>query len=62
VGDEEKWWRERQIDPIVHAEQLWRERWNQTILQPSRARELISPGPRDLYEPLSTLLGISTQS
>ncbi len=44
VGDEEKWWRERQVDPIIHAEQLWRERWGETVQQPSRARELISPG------------------
>ncbi len=45
VGDEEKWWKERQIDPIIHAEQLWRERWSETVQQPSRARELISPEP-----------------
>ncbi|MEE8607533.1 MAG: hypothetical protein V3S55_08015, partial [Nitrospiraceae bacterium] len=45
VGDEEKWWKERGINPIIHAEQLWRERWGETIQQPSRARELISPGP-----------------
>ena len=46
VGDEEKWWKERQVDPIIHAEQLWRERWGEVIQQPSRARELISPGGR----------------
>jgi len=45
VGDEQKWWKERGINPIIHAEQLWRERWGETIQQPSRARELISPGP-----------------
>ncbi len=45
VGDEEKWWKERGINPITHAEQLWRERWDEAIQQPSRARELISPGP-----------------
>ncbi len=45
VGDEEKWWKERQVDPIIHAEQLWRERWDKTVQQPSRARELINPGP-----------------
>jgi hypothetical protein len=44
VGDEEKWWKERQVDPIIHAEQLWRERWAETVQQPSRARELINPG------------------
>ena len=45
VGDEEKWWKERGINPIAHAEQLWRERWGEPIQQSSRARELISPGP-----------------
>ena len=45
VGDEEKWWKERGINPIIHAEQLRRERWVETVQQPSRARELISPGP-----------------
>ncbi len=45
-GDEEKWWKVRGINPIIHAEQLWRERWGETIQQPSRARELISPGGR----------------
>ncbi len=45
VGDEEKWWKERGINPIIHAEQLWRERWGETIQPASRARELINPGP-----------------
>ncbi len=45
VGDEENWWKQRGINPIIHAEQLWRERWGETVQQPSRARELISPGP-----------------
>ncbi len=45
VGDEDKWWKERGINPIIHAEQLWRESWGKTIQQPSRARELINPGP-----------------
>ncbi len=44
VGDEEKWWKERGINPIIHAAQLWREGWGETTQQPSRARELISPG------------------
>ncbi len=44
VGDEERWWKERGINPIIHAAQLWREGWGETIQQPSRARELISPG------------------
>ncbi len=45
VGDEEIWWKERGINPISHAEQLWRERWGEVIQQPSRARELINRGP-----------------
>ncbi len=46
VGDEQKWWKERGINPIIHAEELWRERWGEVIQQPSRARELINPGGR----------------
>ncbi len=44
VGDEEKWWKARAIDPVVHAEQLWREKWNEPIQQPSRAGKLINSG------------------
>ncbi len=44
VGDEEKWWKERQIDPIIHAEQLWRERWDGTGARSVRARELVWSG------------------
>jgi hypothetical protein len=25
VGDEERWWKEKGIDPIVHAVRLWRD-------------------------------------
>ncbi|MCH8998794.1 MAG: DUF968 domain-containing protein [Proteobacteria bacterium] len=45
VGDEEKWWKERQVDPINHAEQLWRERWDNGAQAVSRTRELILPTP-----------------
>ena len=45
VGDEQKWRRERKIDPIAHAAQLWKERQVEDIQQPSRARELIRPTP-----------------
>ncbi len=45
VGDEEGWWRERQVDPIIHAEQLWRERWDRRGAKSVRARELVWPGP-----------------
>ena len=42
VGDEEKWWKERQVDPIILAKRLWPERWNEADQQP---RELTSPTP-----------------
>ncbi len=42
VGNEEKWWKERQVDPIILAKQLWRERWTEASQQPS---ELTSPTP-----------------
>ncbi len=35
----------RKVRTTAHAEQLWRERWGETVQQPSRARELINPGP-----------------
>ncbi|MCZ6754541.1 MAG: hypothetical protein O7E49_04430, partial [Gemmatimonadetes bacterium] len=44
VGDEERWWKERQVDPIIHAEQLWQGRWSETVQITSRARELMIPG------------------
>jgi hypothetical protein len=40
VGDEEKWWKERQVDPIILAKQLWRERRNEASQQTG---ELTSP-------------------
>ena len=45
VGDEQKWWKERGINPIAHAERLWLERRGGGVHSPSRARELISPAP-----------------
>ncbi len=45
VGDEEKWWKERQIDPIAHAERLWRQSRSDGEHLVSRARELIWPSP-----------------
>ncbi len=42
VGDEEKWRKERGINPIMHAAQSWRERWGEAIQQPSRAPKLTS--------------------
>ncbi len=45
VGDEAKWWKERGMNPMMYAEQLWRARRGEDIQQPSRARELINPAP-----------------
>ncbi len=45
VGDEEKWWNERGLDPIVHAERLWFDTRGEGFRQPSRATELIRPRP-----------------
>ncbi len=45
VGDEEKWWKMRGIDPVTHAKQLWQEKRGDSVHPPSRARELISPTP-----------------
>jgi hypothetical protein len=45
VGDEEKWWKERQIDPIILAETLWRERRGDDGHPFSMARSLTSPTP-----------------
>ncbi len=45
AGNEETWWKERSIDPISQAEQLWRERRGEGLHLSSRARELIRPGP-----------------
>jgi hypothetical protein len=45
VGDEQRWWKERQIDPIPHAERFWRSDRGDVSQAVSRARELILPTP-----------------
>ena len=42
VGDEEKRWKERGINPMMHAALLWRERRGEAIGQPGRAPKLTS--------------------
>ena len=42
VGDGEKWWMERGINPMMHAALLWRKRRGEAIRQPSRAPKLTS--------------------
>ncbi len=44
VGDEEKWWKERQIDPVTHATCLWQETRDQA-LPVAKAKDLIMPLP-----------------
>ncbi len=45
VGDEQKWWKERGINPRAQAERLWRERRGEDGHPFSMARSLISPTP-----------------
>ncbi len=45
VGDEARWWKERQVDPVIHAEQLWRENRGEEAHLVPNARELIRPSP-----------------
>ncbi len=45
VGDEEKWWKARQIDPLKCAEQLWCQRRVEGVDLSTRAREIIRPIP-----------------
>ncbi len=42
VGDERKWGKGRGINPMMHAEPLWRERWGEAIGQPGRVPKLTS--------------------
>ena len=40
-GDEVKWWKERQVDPIIHAELLWQRSRDGETLKLNRAQELV---------------------
>ncbi len=40
MGDEEKWWKERQTDPVAHAMRLWQEIRNQ-IMPVAKAKDLL---------------------
>jgi hypothetical protein len=46
VGDEERWWKERQVDPIIHAEQLRQGRWSEATRQPSKLTNPTRSRPR----------------
>ncbi len=45
MGNEERWWNERQIDSIIHAERLWGENRGEEAHLVPNARELIRPSP-----------------
>ena len=44
VGDEEKWWKVRRIDPIALAERFWQQSRDEISEKPDRARDLVMPG------------------
>jgi hypothetical protein len=44
VGTEERWWNERQIDPVAHAMRFWQETRGQA-LPIAKAMDLILPLP-----------------
>ncbi len=44
MGEEEKWWKERQTDPVAHAMRLWQEIRKQTM-PVAKAKDLILPLP-----------------
>ena len=45
MGDEEKWWKECGVAPIVHAERLWFDSRGEGFRQPSGATALFRPRP-----------------
>ncbi len=51
VGDEEKWWEAGAIDPIAHAERLWRKTLGQDVAISVKTTELIRTAPAYADEP-----------
>ena len=51
VGNEEKWWKERGINPIAHAERLWGETRGQDVAISVKTRELVRIAPAYTDEP-----------
>ncbi len=45
VGDEERWWKARRIDPIAKAERLWQQSRDGEIMKLDKAQSLIMPSP-----------------
>jgi hypothetical protein len=44
VGDDEKWWKERQIDPIAPAERFWQGDRNEGFKMFDPTEALVLPG------------------
>ncbi len=44
VGDEEKWWKARRIDPIALTGRLWQQSRDGVSERLDRARDLVMPG------------------
>jgi hypothetical protein len=42
MGEKEKWWKERQTDPVTHSMRLWQEIRKQTM-PVAKAKDLILP-------------------
>ncbi len=51
TGDEERWWKERGINPIIHAEHLWVKPRGQDVAISVKAKELIRMAPAYTEEP-----------
>jgi len=51
VGDGEKWWKIRAIDPIAHTERLWVKTRGQDVAISVETRELVRMAPADTDEP-----------
>ncbi len=45
VGDEERWWKARRIDPIAKAQRLWQQSRDGAIMNLDKAQSPIMPSP-----------------
>ncbi len=45
VGDVEKWWKARRIDPIAKAQRLWQQNRDEEIMKLDKTQNLIMPSP-----------------
>ncbi len=51
VGNEEKWWKIRAINPITRAERPWMKTRDQDVAISVETRELVRMAPADTDEP-----------